>query len=179
MEFSSDCGDDAAAIIALFEEAFAASEGAAEGRAIAGLVRDLLARTPTADRLVFTAIKDGALLGAIMFTRMSYTEDERVVFLLSPVAVRPAAQGEGVGRALIAHGLDVLRRAGVDVALTYGDPAYYARVGFVPITEEIAIAPRAMTQPEGWLAQSLTDRPLDPLKGSARCVAALDDPAFW
>lgn len=179
MNFEFAYEDKSAGIIALYEEAFTASEGSEEGRVIAGLARDLLMQTPPDDLFVFTAMEDGALLGCIMFTRLTYAEDERVVFLLSPVAVRPAAQRKGVGEALISHGLDSLRRSGVDVAITYGDPSYYARVGFDCITEEVAAAPLPITQPEGWLAQSLTKKPLDPLRGAASCVAALNSPDYW
>jgi hypothetical protein len=91
------------------------------------------------------------LSGAIVFSRMSYAGDARAVFVLAPVAVAPDRQGQGVGTALIRHGLDALRARGVDVALTYGDPAYYGRLGFRPITTEIAAAPFRCNSPmAGW-----------------------------
>ena len=40
-------------------------------------------------------------------------------------------------------------------------------------------APQPLNQPQGWIAQSLTDAPLTPLNGPARCVPAFDDPALW
>ena len=110
---------------------------------------------------------------------MTYVGDPRRVFLLSPVAVATAHQGKGVGQRLIAHGLDALRREGVEIAVTYGDPAFYGRVGFVPVSEMDLPAPQPLSQPQGWIAQSLTDAPLTPLLGPARCVAAFDDPALW
>ena len=56
---------------------------------------------------------------------------------------------------------------------------YYARVGFHPIRVEDAAPPQPLSQPEGWLGQSLTDAPLLPLVGPSRCAPALNDPAYW
>ena len=90
-----------------------------------------------------------------------------------------AHQGKGIGQRLIAHGLDALRQEGVDIAVTYGDPAFYGRVGFKPVSEADLPAPQPLNQPQGWIAQSLTDAPLTPLAGPAACVPAFDDPALW
>lgn len=166
-------------IVALFTATFTASEGAQEGALIGALARDLLGGTPEEDLLVCTAREAGALVGACIFSRLAYDADERTVFVLGPVAVATGRQGEGIGQRLLRHGLAALREVGVDVAVTYGDPAYYAKVGFAPIDEAFARAPFPLQQPHGWLAQSLTGGPLAPLKGPARCVAALNDPAYW
>lgn len=179
MEFSADSTDRAEEIVALFETTFGASEGAEEGRLIGTLVKNLLETTKREDLAVFTAREGDALAGAIIFSRLAYDEDARTVFLLAPVAVETNRQGQGIGQALLRHGLAEMRGRGADVAITYGDPAYYGKVGFSPIGEDMAAAPQPLQQPEGWLAQSLTGRPLDPLKGRARCVPAFDDPAYW
>lgn len=179
MQISNDDGNHSAAIVTLFAETFTASEGREEGEQIGDLVRHLLTDTSPGDRRVFTARENNTLLGAIIFTRLLYAEDHRTVFLMAPVAVATAHQGKGIGQRLIAGGLDALRREGVDIAVTYGDPAYYGRVGFQPVTEADLPAPQPLRQPHGWMAQSLTETPLTPLRGPARCVAAFDDPALW
>ena len=179
MDFTSDYNDRADEIIALFAATFSASEGPDEGRLIGELVAKLIATTPADDLFVFSALDDGALAGCILSTRLTYAEDDRTVFLVAPVAVETGRQGRGIGQSLLGYGLDALRRRGVDVAVTYGDPRYYGRVGFLPITEDQARAPLRLSQPEGWLAQSLTERPLDPLRGPSRCVAAFDNPDYW
>jgi putative acetyltransferase len=166
-------------LVALFTDAFTASEGVAEGRLIGGLVRDLLAQTPAEDIRVVCAEEDGALVGAAIFTRLSYPEDARRAVLLSPLAVAPARQRRGIGQTLLAHALAALRAEGVEIALTYGDPAYYARAGFAPITEAHARAPRPLSLPHGWLGQSLAGGPMPMLRGPARCVPALNRPELW
>lgn len=179
MDFTSDYKDRTDEIIALFAATFSASEGPDEGRLIGELVAKLIAKTPDDDLFVFSALDDGALAGCILSTRPTYAEDGRTVFLVAPVAVETGRQGRGLGQSLLRFDLDELRRRGVDVAVTYGDPNYYCRVGFRTVSEEQARAPLTLSQPEGWLAQSLTERPLDPLRGPSRCVAAFDNPDYW
>lgn len=178
MEVSSKFEGREQEVVDLFTATFTASEGAEEGALIGDLVRAQLARTARPDLRVFLAEEEGALVGGAVFTRLAY-DDDRAVFVLGPVAVATGRQGRGIGQALLEHGLAALRDAGVDIAVTYGDPAYYARVGFAPIPETLAAAPFQLRHPEGWLGQSLTDEPLRPLKGRPRCVEALNDPVFW
>jgi len=179
MDYSTEYKTQADAITALFTNTFTDSEGAEEGALIGALTRCLIAETPPNDLRVFTAWEDGALLGGTFFTRLTYEGDPRTVFMMAPVAVATAHQRKGVGQRLIAHGLDALREEGVDIVVTYGDPAFYGRVGFDPVSETDLPAPQPLNQPQGWIAQSLTEAPLTPLSGPARCVAAFDDPALW
>ncbi|WP_223274817.1 GNAT family N-acetyltransferase [Tateyamaria sp. syn59] len=179
MDFTTRHSGHEAEIIALFTDTFSASEGAAEGQLIGKLVTDMFATVDGRDMIVVCAQDGGPLIGSIIFTRMTYAEDARTVFILSPVAVAPDYQRKGVGQSLLRHGLGVLRETGVDVVLTYGDPAYYSKVGFNQITEETAQAPAPLSYLHGWLGQSLTGKALEPLKGPSRCVPALSDPAYW
>ena len=179
MEFGRETPDRAEDIAALFAETFAASEGAEEGALIGGLVRDLLATTPAEELHVFTAREEDGLAGCILFTRMHYAGDPRRVVLMAPVAVATGWQGRGVGQALIRYGLEALAADGTDVALTYGDPAFYGRTGFRPIGQEEVAAPFPLQFPHGWLGQSLTDAPLGHLPGPVRPAPAFNDPHFW
>ena len=110
---------------------------------------------------------------------MPYDADDRTVYILSPMAVATERQKRGIGQSLISHGLSVLRQMGVDVAVTYGDPDYYSRTGFIPVDTETVPAPFPLQYPHGWLAQSLAAKELQPLRGQPRCVSALSDPAIW
>jgi putative acetyltransferase len=179
MNYSTDYTTHAESIAELFASTFTASEGAEEGALIGALVRRLIAETAREDLRVFTAWEDGAHVGGIFFTRLTYEGDPRTVFMMAPVAVATAHQGKGIGQRLIAHSLDALRREDVDIAVTYGDPAFYGLVGFEPVSAADLPAPQPLNQPQGWIAQSLTEAPLTPLRGPAHCVAAFDDPALW
>jgi predicted N-acetyltransferase YhbS len=179
MDVSTEYATDASAIAELFASAFTASEGGEEGALIGVLAQRLIAETPAEDLRVFTAWENGALLGGIFFTRLTYEGDPRTVFMMAPVAVATAHQGKGIGQRLITQALDALRQEGVDIAVTYGDPAFYGRVGFQPVSEADLPAPQPLSQPQGWIAQSLTGAALTPLSGPVRCVSAFDDPALW
>jgi predicted N-acetyltransferase YhbS len=52
-------------------------------------------------------------------------------------------------------------------------------VGFQPLSQETIEPPLPLSQPEGWLGQSLTAEPLTPIPGRPTCVRAFNDPAYW
>ncbi|GAL31962.1 predicted acetyltransferase [Vibrio maritimus] len=163
---------------ALFAKTFGDSEGLEEGKAIGQLARDLIETTNSEDIVVFAAMDNDTLAGAIYFTRLNF-ESDKTAFLLAPVAVHTDYQGKGVGQKLIKFGLDTMAAQGVSLAFTYGDPNFYGRVGFEPITIEQFTAPHKLSYPHGWLAQSLTTEPLKSIGGSSSCVAAFDKPELW
>ncbi len=171
--------DHAADIVTLFSDTFTQSEGAHEGALIAGLVREMMQTTPHEDLAVFSALEDRRMVGCIFLSRLSYAADDREVFILSPVAVAPSFQRQGVGQRLIRYGLDCLRQRGVAYCVTYGDPNFYSRVGFRQIDQKIAPPPLPLSQPEGWLGQSLTGKEQTPFKGSSKCVNALAKQEYW
>ncbi len=53
---------------------------------------------------------------------------------LGPIAVLPEQQGLGVGSKLMVAALDRLRRLGASGCVLLGDPLYYQRFGFKPIS---------------------------------------------
>lgn len=57
---------------------------------------------------------------------------DRPAILLGPLAVTPELRGQGLGRALVGHGLSVARDRGWRLCLVSGDPAYYRPFGFEP-----------------------------------------------
>ena len=179
MDFSQSYNEIRDDIIELFKAAFSASEGEEEGRLIAGLVSEIFATADDEDIFVFTAWDSGALAGCTIFTRLDYDQDDRTVFMLSPVAVATDRQGKGIGQDLLNFGLKAIRDRGVDVAITYGDPNYYSKVGFVQVTARQAQPPMKLQYPEGWLVQSLSSDHFDPLTGPSRCVKAFSNPAYW
>ena len=150
---------------------------------IARFVASLLETTPSDQLLGCIAHESdadhgGELAAAVFFSRFTLPED-RTAFILSPMAVATDQQGKGIGQALIRFGLEALRQRGVSLVLTYGDPAFYGKVGFTQITEAEIPAPFPLSQPEGWLALSLDGSPLSTAGDETGCVAALRDPALW
>ncbi|MGH1365629.1 MAG: GNAT family N-acetyltransferase [Calditrichia bacterium] len=178
MDFSSYKEAEKTEIRRLFHDVFSQSEGPSEGALIAKLVLDLINTTTTPDIFGFVAKDEEKLIGSIFFTRLSF-DTQIEAFILSPVAVHSDYQSKGIGQKLITHGLEQLKNAGVELAFTYGDPNYYSKVGFQQVSEEIIQAPLKMSQPEGWLCQSLVGNEILPIQDKPRCVPALNDPVYW
>jgi predicted N-acetyltransferase YhbS len=165
-------------ICRLFSRVFANSEGDAEGQLIGELVLELLRNTDAADMFGFVATEHEQLIGGIFFTRLCFDQPCEA-FILSPVAVHPDHQGKGLGQALIRFGLEQLRQQSVKLAFTYGDPAFYCKVGFQAISEALIKAPQPLSQPIGWLCQALDGGAIPSMAGQSRCVSALDKPEYW
>lgn len=178
MKCRSYQSDDSSEIEALFLSTFTKSEGESEGQLVSSLVRELISDTDSHDLYGFVSVNDEDLVGAIFFSRLTF-DDPTNAFLLSPVAVQSTHQGKGVGQKLISHGLQQLKRDGVSLVITYGDPAFYSKTGFSPLSEELILAPFTLSQPEGWLGQSLSGRCIEQISGRCKCVKAFDNPAYW
>ena len=178
MELRASTSGESRAIEELFTRVFSDSESESEGHLIGNLVKELLSSTPPEDLIAFVALEGDEIIGAICMTRMR-TEKEANFFLLSPVAVATKKQRMGVGQKLINYGIEQLKERGVKVLVTYGDPRFYVKTGFQQITEETIQPPQKLSQPEGWLAQSLDGTPLQRIEGKFSCAHALDDPKYW
>lgn len=169
---------DSTQIPALFTAVFKSSEGEAEGVLIGQLAKDLLEQTHKHDRFIFVASHGDAIIGAIFVTRMP-SEQERELWLLAPVAVQTAYQGQGVGQRLIRYAIHELKTTDAKTLVTYGDPNFYSKVGFSPVEETKVEPPFPLSQPEGWLAQPLNAKNVTASLGKCSCVGALNTPKLW
>lgn len=165
-------------VVQLFTRVFSASEGSSEGQSIGNLVSNLITDTDQDDLIGCIAKEDEKVQGGIFFSRFTAANSPSA-FILSPVAIATKVQGSGVGQQLINYGLNHLKAINVNLVLTYGDPAYYSKTGFQQINESLIKAPYPLSQPVGWLAQSLNGKPIEAIQGSTRCVAALSNPEYW
>ena len=170
--------NDSPAIAELFASVFTDSEGEAEGALIGQLAKNLFEKTDEHDLFNFVADDDGRIIGSIFFSRLDFGNGTEA-FILAPVAVHSDYQGKGIGQALINYGLGELKDKGVSVVLTYGDPMFYNKVGFLQINHHTIKAPFKLSQPEGWLGQSLAGDSIKTLSGSCTCVEALSNPVYW
>ena len=165
-------------ITALFTCVFASSEGEKEGALIGELSYELAGNIDNEDIICFGAFDNELLIGSIFFTRLKFNRPVQV-YMLAPVAVSTEHQGQGIGQALINVGLDELRKRSVSVAVTYGDPSFYSKVGFQALSENMIQAPLTLSMPIGWLGQSLTGEPIPAINERPLCVEAFNNPAYW
>ena len=149
---------DRAAIHAVVEAAF-------EQPAEADLVDRL--REDGATLLSLVAESDSEILGHILFSRMHVAETPAVA--LAPVAVSPAHQGQGIGTALIRHGLELLRDAGERIVIVVGHAGYYPRFGFSTAS---AAAIESPFPRDVFMAMELTPGALDGVRGAVRYAEA-------
>lgn len=84
------------------------------------------------DALSFVAERGGRIVGSLQCWPVVLRDGAQVtpLVMLGPVAVEPALQGTGVGRALMAHALQAVDDNGVTVTMLIGDTDYYGRFGF-------------------------------------------------
>lgn len=80
--------------------------------------------------LSLVAEVDGAVAGHVAFSRVTVGGEHAGWFGLGPIAVEPGKQRQGIGKALIAKGLEILKRDGATGCAVIGDPAVYGRMGF-------------------------------------------------
>lgn len=170
--------NDTQEVIRLFTEVFSVAESETEGEVIGHLVSELVITTESTDLLGFVTRSENKIIGCIFFSRF-LLPGNNTAFILSPVAISTHQQKRGVGQALIKHGLEHLKTLNIAIVLTYGDPQFYAKTGFIPVSEAIIKAPFPLSQPEGWLAQTLNGTEIKPQMGKTHSVKALSDPKYW
>lgn len=76
-----------------------------------------------------TRDETGAVIGSLRFWPLQLP-DGSTEPLLGPLAVNPTLRGLGVGRSLVQHGIDAVKRQGWKGIFIVGDPGYYAPFGF-------------------------------------------------
>jgi len=83
-------------------------------------------------RVDLVAEVDGAVVGHVRLSQSWVDAREALVevLVLSPLAVVPAAQGRGVGTALLAAAVEAARDAGTPAVFLEGSPDFYAARGW-------------------------------------------------
>ncbi|UCD58354.1 MAG: N-acetyltransferase [Candidatus Hydrogenedentota bacterium] len=73
---------------------------------------------------------DTQIVGHIAFSPVEISDGSKNWYALGPVSVTPKSQGQGIGKALINTGLDVLRTLEAEGCVLVGEPSFYTRFGF-------------------------------------------------
>jgi putative acetyltransferase len=116
---------DVAAVDALLRRAF-------DDDLPARLARALRAAGLVDPRFTCVATDREDLVGQVMFSWLTvHGETTFDALNLTPLAVAPARQGEGIARVLVEHALDAIEvERCTPLVVIEGDPRHYARYGF-------------------------------------------------
>jgi putative acetyltransferase len=111
------------------------NERAFEQPAEADIVDKL--RLSCLEALSLVAVDENQVVGHIFFTRAAVGSGNRTIegMGLAPMAVLPERQREGIGSALVEHGLKILRERSCPFVIVLGHPEYYPRFGFEPASK--------------------------------------------
>lgn len=85
--------------------------------------------------LDIVAVDSKQIIGNIVYVKANIQGDngkEYEVLTLGPISVLPTYQKQGIGSKLIYHTKTLAQEMGFRAILLCGDPAYYARFGFIP-----------------------------------------------
>ena len=161
---------DADAIRALNDAAF---EGPVEGRIVDELRGSehwieggsLVAENDDGEIVGHALVSIGELVG--------FDERVRRIWMLGPIAVAPARQGQGIGSALMKRAIGLAVERAQPVICLLGHASYYPRFGFEP-ARGIGIEPPRPWPDASWLALRLPA--WDPaLRGTAHFAPAFPD----
>jgi putative acetyltransferase len=83
--------------------------------------------------LSLVAVEAGEVVGHVVCTR-GFVDDTPAVGL-GPISVRPDRQRAGIGHALMHAVLGAAEATGEPLVALLGEPAFYARFGFIPASE--------------------------------------------
>jgi putative acetyltransferase len=131
-------------------------EAAFDDASVATFTESIRVSAGYVPELTFVGEEDGRIVG---FTMLSYVgldggPVDRLL-TLTPVAVRPDRQRQGVGTAVVRAAVAAADDRGEPLVLVEGIPAYYPRFGFVSATALGLERPDERIPDQAWLAVPL------------------------
>ncbi|WIY05949.1 N-acetyltransferase [Amycolatopsis mongoliensis] len=130
---------DRSTVYAIHSEAFRREPGVTPIEA--PLVDELRADGDLLEALSLVAVRGGEVVGHVCCSRARIGEDTTSAVGLGPLGVLPAHQASGVGSALVHAVLGAADALGYGLVVLLGNPAYYARFGFVTASTLSITAP--------------------------------------
>ena len=106
-------------------------------QAEADLVDRIRASPEYVPEMALVAESDGEIVGHVMVSGAVVRNEQgsRPISMLSPLAVLPSRQRDGIGSDLVRAVLAIAEERGEPMVVLEGSPAYYRRFGFEPATD--------------------------------------------
>ncbi|MBY5339338.1 N-acetyltransferase [Rhizobium leguminosarum bv. viciae] len=96
-----------------------------------GTEAEIVRRLRAAGDLKISLVAEGGeILGHVAFSPVTIDGAHEGWFGLGPISVKPERQRQGIGKAMIARGLELLKEMGASGCALIGNPEIYSRVGF-------------------------------------------------
>jgi putative acetyltransferase len=174
MEIRAEKAEDRAAIWEINRLAFG-------GEAEPNLVDKIRKSAGFIPQLSLVAVQQGRVVGHILFSPIEIRLDDRPdqpmqALALAPMAVHPDLQKQGIGSALVRHGLEICRDLGHNLVVVIGHPDYYTRFGFTSARARGLDAPFPVPD-EAFLAIELVPGSLPGVKGTVVYPPAFEEVA--
>lgn len=150
----------------------------------AHLVAGLLADKTAEPMISLLAFYKGEAVGHILFTRayLDGQQEQPLIHILAPLAVKPEFQKKGIGGMLIRRGVELLQEMGSKLVFVLGHKEYYPKYGFEPHATRMGYpAPYPVPDELGeyWMVQSISPDGWEIGKGKINCADFLNEPEHW
>ena len=123
---------------------------------------------------------DNRVIGYVSYSQILLQTGTSISgYILSPLAVSPEHQKQGVGSNLIKSGREMLTKNGADILLGYGAPAYYGQFGFKEKIGRLFVPPYPLQYPFGWTGMMLNETVVPDIPINFGCISALSKPDLW
>lgn len=117
------------------------------------MVKELRTSDVFIPELSLVAEIEGKVIGHVLFTEALV--DSQVVLLISPLAVLPYYQNQGVGKALVLRGHVIGKDLGYKYSTVLGSETYYPQMGYIPSYKYGITSP--MGSKDNFMAFKLSD----------------------
>ena len=169
--------DDFQTILDIQQEAFGSDE-------VANLVAGLLSDESAEPIVSLLALVDDQPAGYILYTRATIEglDQQPLMHILAPLAVRPEFQKQGIGGKLIEQGFEHLKAIGTELVFVLGHETYYPKFGFIPDAGRLgfpATYPIPEVNANAWMVYPLREGTLDSVKGKVICADHMNSPEHW
>jgi putative acetyltransferase len=109
------------------------------------------------DELSFVAVRDDSIVGHVLYSHAFLDAPASLidVLVLSPLAVRPDLQGQGIGSRLLTESMAALAARPEPLVFLEGHPDYYSRFGFRAAAPLGFTAPSVRIPPAAFMVRPL------------------------